>query len=77
MYTFNKSFNAEQSGAHPKEVQVTQLAIFGFRFLGSIGIYKPEGVTTTLFIRQDKNTPKVITQPKLTLQVLNLSSGMP
>ena len=29
MQTFNQSFNAEQSGAHPKGVQVTQLANVG------------------------------------------------
>ena len=29
MQTFNQSFSAEQSGAHPKGVQVTQLAIIG------------------------------------------------
>ena len=29
MHTFNKSFNAEQSGAHPKGIQVTHLAIVG------------------------------------------------
>ena len=34
MHTFNESFNAEQSGAHPKGVQVTHLAAIG-SLLGS------------------------------------------
>ena len=42
MHTFNESFNAEQSGVHPKGVWVTHLAIVGSpRLLYPIGIYRP------------------------------------
>ena len=37
MQIFNQIFNAKQSGAHPKGVQVTHLAIYGSP-LGSIGL---------------------------------------
>ena len=37
MHTFNQSFNVEQSGAHPKGVQATYLAIIGSP-LGSVGL---------------------------------------
>ena len=36
MHIFNESFNVEQSGAHPKGLQVTQLAV-----VGSPGCYAP------------------------------------
>ena len=74
MHTLNESFNAKQSGTHPKGVQVTYLAVVGFLLLGSISIYRPQGVAATFLVRHDKNTLRIITQPKLALQVLNLSS---
>ena len=37
MQKFKLNFSAEQSGAHPKGVQVTHLTIFG-SLLGSVGL---------------------------------------
>ena len=46
----------------------------GYLFLGSLGIYRPQGVAATSLIKHDKNTLKIITQPKLVLWVLDLNS---
>ena len=40
MHAFNESFNAEQSIAYLKEVQITQLAIVGSHWL-PLGCYTP------------------------------------
>ena len=37
MHIFNHNFDVDQSGAHPKGVQVTYLAIYS-SLLGSIGL---------------------------------------
>ena len=36
MQTFNQSFNAKQSGTHPKGVQLTQISYY-WLLLGSLG----------------------------------------